>query len=108
METPQCRNQNVNLEKSFNGIHAAIELNRQWLQDRNRSYTPAQCENLMTAYSSIYLLAHQQKSASIESQALSIASEWLREYFLVAKKPRLPMLVRRLIGLKSFLNLTKS
>ena|GEM_PF-813833 len=107
METPQCRNQNVNLEKSFKGIHVAIELNRQWLQDRNHSYTPAQCENLMTAYSSIYLFAQQQKSVSIESQALSTASEWLKEYFLVAKKPRFAMLMRRLIGLKSFLLLTK-
>lgn len=108
METPQCRNQNVNPEKWFKGIHASIELNKQCLQDRNQAYTPAQCENLMTAYSAIYLLARKQKLVSVELQALSIASEWLREYFLVAKKPRPSMLVRRLIGLKPILNLTKS
>jgi glycosyltransferase involved in cell wall biosynthesis len=108
METPQCRNQNVNLEKCFKGIHAAIELNRQWLQDRNHSYSPTQCENLMTAYSTIYLSARKQKLVSVELQALSTASEWLREYFRVAKKPRATMLVRRLMGLKFFLGLTRS
>ncbi|HEY9707406.1 MAG TPA: glycosyltransferase family A protein [Oculatellaceae cyanobacterium] len=108
METPQCRNQNINLEKWFQGIHAAIELNQQCWQARNQTYTPAQCENLMTAYSALYLSARKQKLVSVELQALSTASEWLREYFLVAKKPRPSMLVRRFIGLKPILNLTKS
>ncbi|HEY9637579.1 MAG TPA: glycosyltransferase family A protein [Coleofasciculaceae cyanobacterium] len=104
MDTPQCRNQNLNSEKLFEGMHAAIELNRQWLQNRNRSYTAGQCENLMGAYSELHRLARQQKAVGVEFQALSQGSEWLREYFLVAKKPRPSMLVRRLIGLKTFLN----
>jgi hypothetical protein len=107
IQTSQSRNQNFDSKKLFEGIHAAIKLNRQYLQSSNHSYTPAQCENLMTAYSSIYLFAQQQKSVSIESQALSTASEWLKEYFLVAKKPRFAMLMRRILGLKSFLLLTK-
>jgi glycosyltransferase involved in cell wall biosynthesis len=108
MQTPQCRNQVSHPEKFFQGINAAIEWNRQYLQDNNHSYTPAQCENLMTAYSQLYLLARKKQSLSVEQQALSIASQWLREYFRVIKKPRLPMLVRRLIGLKLFLTLTQS
>ncbi len=108
METPQCRNQSFNLEKWFQGIHAAIELNQQYMLDTNQSYTPAQCENLMIIYSSIYLLARKEKSLSIGLQALSIASEWLKKYFSVAKKPKLSMFVRRLIGLKFYLNLTQS
>lgn len=106
-QTPQCRNQIVNIEKMFKGIHAAIKLNWQWLQDRNLSYTPTQCENLIIAYSIIYLLAVKQKSVDIELQSLSIASEWLRKYFLVAKKPKLSMLIRRLMGLKLFFRLTR-
>ena len=108
METPQCRNQSFNLEKWFQGIHAAIELNQQYMLDTNQFYTPAQCENLMIVYSSIYLLARKENLLSIELQALSIASEWLKKYFLVAKKPRATMLLRRLIGLKFYLNLTQS
>lgn len=107
MQTPQSRNQVSNPEKLFQGLHTVIELNRQSLQHKNQSYTPVQCENLMTAYSQIYLLARKQKSVSIEQQAMSLASEWLREYFRVTKTPRLPMLVRRLMGLKLFLSLTR-
>jgi glycosyltransferase involved in cell wall biosynthesis len=108
MQTPQCRNQVSNPEKLLIGMHAVLEWNRQYLQEKNNSYTPSQCENLMTAYSQIYLLARKQKLVSVEQQALSIASEWLKEYFGVAQKPRLPMLVRRLLGLRFFFSLTKS
>jgi glycosyltransferase involved in cell wall biosynthesis len=108
VQTPQCRNQHLNAEKLFEGMHAVIESNRRWLRDRNYFYTSAQCENLMGAYSELYLLARKQKLLSIEQQALSKASEWLREYFLVAEKTSLPMLIRRLLGLNLFFNLTRS
>jgi hypothetical protein len=108
MQTIQSRNQIFNLEKWFEGIQSVIELNQQYCKERNCLYTPGQCENLMTAYSAIYLLARNKQSVNVELQALKKASEWLREYFLVVKKPRLSMLVRRLIGLKTFLSLTKS
>jgi hypothetical protein len=107
IQTPHSRNQVSNPEKLFKGMHAVIELNRQRLSDKNQSYTSAQCENLMTVYSHIYLLARKQKSVSIEQQALSQVTEWLNEYFRVTKKPRLSLLIRRLIGLKLYLNLTR-
>lgn len=108
IQTPQCRHQYYNSEKWFEGIHAAIEFNQQYLQEKNHFYTPTQCEKLMTAYTTLYLLARKQQSVDVELQALTKASEWLNKYFLVAKKPRLSMLVRRLIGLKLFLSLTQS
>jgi Glycosyl transferase family 2 len=107
-QTPECRNQNLSVQKWFEGIHAAIELNQQYLEERKHSYTSAQCEKLMTAYSELYLLARKQQSVYVELQALSQASKWLKEYFLVEKKPRLSMLVRRAVGLKLFFDLTKS
>jgi hypothetical protein len=107
IQTPHSSNQVSNPEKLFKGMHAVIELNRQRLSDKNQSYTSAQCENLMTVYSHIYLLARKQKSVSIEQQALSQVTEWLNEYFRVTKKPRLSLLIRRLIGLKLYLNLTR-
>ncbi|MEW6491543.1 MAG: glycosyltransferase family 2 protein [Cyanobacteriota bacterium] len=107
MQTPQWRNQCSNVQKWFQGVHAAIQVNLQTGQNRKYSYTPGQCESLMTAYTAIYLMARRQKLINIEQQALSIASDWLKEYFLVAKKPRIPMLVRRLLGLKLFLGLTR-
>lgn len=106
-QTPQCRHQYYNIEKWFEGIHAAIEFNQQYLQARNHFYTPTQCEKLLTAYSELYLLARKQQSVDVELQALTKASEWLNKYFLVAKKPRLSMLIRRFIGLKLFLSLTQ-
>lgn len=107
IQTPHSRNQVSNPEKLFEGVHAAIECNRQNLPDQNQSYTPGQCEILMTVYSQIYLVARKKKSVSIEKQALPLATEWLNEYFRVAKKPRFSMLLRRLIGLKLFLNLIR-
>src|SRR4028119_92017 len=47
IQTAQCRTQNLNPEKWFEGIHAAIELNQHYLQCKNCSYTPGQCESLM-------------------------------------------------------------
>lgn len=108
LHTPQCRNQVFNPEKLFEGVNAAIELNCQYLQEKNYSYTPVQCEHVMTAYSQIYLLARKKNSLNVEQQALSIASEWLRKYFLVVKHPRLPMVIRHLMGLKLFLSLTRN
>ncbi len=108
IQTSQCRTQNLNPEKWFEGIHAAIELNQQYLQGKNCSFTPGQCENLMRVYSGIYLLARKQKSVSTELQARSRASSWLREYFRVAQKPKLSMVVRRLMGINPFLGLAKS
>lgn len=108
IQTPHCRNQNFSAEKLFEGIHAAIELNRRYLEERDHFYTPAQCEKLMTAYSELYLFARKQHSVEVELQALSQASEWLKKYFHVAKKPRLLMLIRRIMGLKLFFCLTKN
>lgn len=108
MQTPQCRNQVSNLEKLLEGMHAVLEWNRQHLQENNNSYTPTQCEKLMTAYSQIYLLARKQKLITVEQQALFLASQCLKEYFEVAQKPRFPMLIRRLLGIKIFLSLTRS
>lgn len=107
MQTPQCRNQ-LDLEKRFQGIHAAIELNQQYVLDQKRSYTAAQCENLLIAYSTLYRQAQKQNVASVESQSIAIASTWLKNYFRVVKKPKISMLVRRLIGLKSYLTLTSN
>lgn len=105
MQTPQNRNQVSNPEKLFQGIHAVIELNQQNLQDKNHSCTPAQCETLMAVYTHIYLIAKKQKLVRIEKQSLPLASKWLNEYFQVTKKPKLSMLVRRLMGLNLFLDL---
>lgn len=107
IQTAQCRTQNLNPEKWFEGIHAAIELNQQYLQGKNCSFTPEQCENLMRVYSGIYLLARKEKSVSTQLQARSRASSWLREYFRVAPKPKLSMVVRRLMGINPFLRLAK-
>ena len=108
IQTSQCRNQNLNPEKWFEGVHAALELNQQYLRNESRSYTPRQCENLMRVYSEIYLLARQQKSVSVEVQAISTASWWLKEYFRVVKKASPSMLLRRFIGIKLFFGLFKS
>lgn len=108
IQTAQCRNQNLNPEKWFEGVHAALELNQQYLRNESRSYTPRQCENLMRVYSEIYLLARQQKSVSVEVQAISTASWWLKEYFRVVKKASPSMLLRRFIGIKLFFCLFKS
>jgi len=108
LETSQCRNQNLNPEKWFEGVHAALKLNQKYLRNESRSYTPRQCENLMRVYSEIYLLARQQKSVSVEFQAISTASWWLKEYFRVAKKASPSMLLRRFIGIQLFLSLFKS
>lgn len=106
-KTPQCRTQNLHPQKWFEGVHAAIELNCQWWQTRNNAYTEGQCENLMRVYAKICCLAQTQKSSEVEGQALSEASKWLREYFQVASKPKLSMIVRRLMGIKFFLKLAR-
>jgi glycosyltransferase involved in cell wall biosynthesis len=107
VKTTQCRNQNSNPEKWFEGVHASIQLNQKFWQSRKQFYTPGQCENLMRVYLQISLLASKRKSLNIQKQTLLIASIWLKKYFIVVKKPKLTMLVRRLAGLHIFLKLTQ-
>jgi hypothetical protein len=107
IQTPQCRTQNLHPQKWFKGVNAAIELNCQWWQNRNKSYTEGQCENLMRVYSQISCLARKEKSPEVEGWALSEASRWLREYFRVTSKPKPSMIVRRLMGIKFFINIAR-
>ncbi|MEQ8384393.1 MAG: glycosyltransferase family A protein [Coleofasciculus sp. A1-SPW-01] len=106
IHTSQCRTQISNAEKWFEGVHAAIELNQQYWQTRNHSYTPRQCENLMRVYSDIYYLTNEKKSPHVELQVLSVASWWLKEYCRVANQPKLSMIIRRIIGIKHFVKFT--
>ena len=105
IKTSQCRNQNLNPKKWFEGVHAAVDLNCQWWQSQNNSYTQGQCENMMRVYSKIYRLAQKQKVLDVEWQALSEASRWLREYFRVTSKPKPSMMVRRFMGIRPFMTL---
>jgi len=107
IQTSQCRTKNLHPQKWFEGIHAAIELNCQWWQNRNNSYTEGQCENMMRVYSQIYHLARKEKSPEVEGWALSEASKWLREYFRITSKPKPSMIVRRLMGIKLFIKLAR-
>lgn len=108
IQTDECRTENLNPQKWFTGIDAAIEFNRKYLDSQGYVYTPRQCEMMMHVYSQIYLLARQEKSLDVERKALSAASRWLREYFQVTRNPKPSMLVRHLIGIKPFLRLAKN
>lgn len=105
IQTDECRNQNFNPEKWFEGIDAAIELNHQWWQMRNKAHTPRQCEMLMRVYCNIYMLGYKQSLFSVKESALSKASEWLKEYFYCVKIPKISMVIRYSIGLENFLKI---
>lgn len=102
-QTTHCRTQILEVEKWFEGVHAAIAHNQATLKQADLICTAAQCENLMRVYAGIYQLARQQKSQEIAVAARSQASLWLREYFRVARKPKWSMIARRLVGIESFL-----
>lgn len=103
-QTLQCRSQYLNPQKWFEGVNAAIELNLQYLQKINCLYTSQQCETLVRVYSEMYLLAQKQNSIDIEFQTLSKASDWVNKYFQVIQMPKLAMLIRKILGLKFFLD----
>jgi hypothetical protein len=102
-QTPQCRTQNSNPQKWFEGIHTAIQCNLDYFKSQNEFYTANQCENLMRVYSGIYTMAKRKKSHEIESQSLNEANKWLNAYFEVANQSKIPMLIRRILGLPLFL-----
>ncbi|HBE20262.1 MAG TPA: glycosyl transferase [Cyanobacteria bacterium UBA11149] len=108
IQTSECRTENLNPQKWFAGIDAAIKFNQRYLENHDYLCTPRQCEMMMRVYSQIYLLARQEKSPDVELQALSAASRWLREYFQVTRNPKPSMLVRHLIGIKPFLRFAKN
>lgn len=103
--TTQCRNQNRNPEKWFEGVHAALEANQTYWKQVKGEFTSGQCEALMRVYSSLYLLALEHNSSMIKQQSLAYAEHWLKIYFQLAKKSSFAMRVRYLLGLPLFLNL---
>jgi Glycosyl transferase family 2 len=104
IETIQCRNQNRNPEKWFEGVHAALKANQIYWRQEKGGFTSGQCEALMRVYSSLYLLASEHNSSIIKQRSLACAEYWLKVYFQLVQKPSFAMRVRYLVGLSFFLN----
>jgi glycosyltransferase involved in cell wall biosynthesis len=105
VQTPECRTQNLNPEKWFEGVHNAIQVNIQYLDSHGQTYTSGQCENLMRVYLDIACLAHSHQSTEVKNQCLSLASEWLFKYFYVTRYPKLSMILRYGLGLRKWLEI---
>lgn len=104
-QTPQCRTQRFNIEEWFQGVNKAILSNLNYLQNNDYICTPGQCENLMRLYSGMYLFAKSKNLTYIQKQAIDEANKWLNAYFEVTNQSKIPMLIRRILGLPLFLRL---
>lgn len=104
--SPNCRT-NLKPENWYRGVHAAICSNLEFLRRHNQDLTAGQCENLMQVYSVIHEMAVQARSDEIQVKSLEAARHWLGEYFRRGGKASLPMTARRMLGLKTFLGLSR-
>jgi glycosyltransferase involved in cell wall biosynthesis len=102
-QVPQSRT-NLNSEKWFEGLHQAVKNNLNYIQNKD-VVNAYQCESLVRLYSGIYLLASKQKSRSIQNQSIREANFWLKTYFQHNNRPKLSLIIRRLLGMKIFLQL---
>ncbi|NET01104.1 MAG: glycosyltransferase family 2 protein [Sphaerospermopsis sp. SIO1G1] len=102
-QTPQCRTQNLDVRKWFEGVHTAILANLDHLNNNDKICTPGQCESLIRLYSGMYLLAKANKLTSIQAQAINEANKWLNSYFLISNEQKIPMLLRRILGIPLFM-----
>jgi glycosyltransferase involved in cell wall biosynthesis len=102
-QVPQSRT-NLNSEKWFEGLHQAVKNNLNYIQNKY-VVNAHQCESLVRLYSGIYLLASQQKSRSIQNKSIREANFWLQTYFQHNNRPKLSLIIRRLLGMKIFLQL---
>ena len=101
-----CRT-NLQPEKWFIGLDAAIGTNLSFLREKGCCPTPGQCEALMRMYVDIVALAAKAQSAEIQNRALENVGHWLREYFRQGGRHRLGMLLRRGLGARLFFRLFK-
>jgi glycosyltransferase involved in cell wall biosynthesis len=107
LATVNSRNRQDDARRWFKGVHGAIEHNLAWMRAQSLALTPGQCEHLMRIYSSVHLAASHAHDADTARESLERASGWLAEYFKRGGASRLPMLARRVLGLKLFLRLSR-
>lgn len=98
-QTPDCRTQNFNPEKWFLGVDHAIKWNLSYLQLKNQVLTKGQCENLMRAYIDLTKIAKQNGNVEIEIKAYQQAKSWLDKYLEENKKPKIKMILRKILGI---------
>lgn len=105
-KTPGCRTQSDDPHTWFAGVHAAVQLNLEYLERRGqRPLTSGQCGHLMRTYSDIYLIARHRGAEEIAENSIALASYWLRRYFRAGGERSAAMLSRQALGLKLFLRL---
>ena len=104
-KTPDCRTQNEDVGKWFEGLHKCACENVRLLAERGIHPTPTQAENLMRLYEGLYKLARQKENRMVEKESIKYARQWLIRC-LDSSWLRPALLGRRLLGFRVF-NLIK-
>ena len=104
--TQNCRT-DLTPKKWFRGVHAAVSLNVRYLRNDGSRPSAGQCESLMRLYSGIHQLAAKGNAMEIQKQSLAEARHWLAEYFKNNGTPRRTVALRRILGLRLFLALSR-
>jgi len=100
--TPGCRTRLDDPEKWFNGNHAAVTTNLNFLAKTGRVVTDAQCESLVRLYSDMYVKARQQRNRAVAGLALQQANRWLAERRRRGIQMPASMRLRSLLGIQNF------
>jgi glycosyltransferase involved in cell wall biosynthesis len=91
--------------KWFQGIKAVHDSNISFLKQQALPLTAKHCETLMRCYSEIYLRARRQGDLETADASLKLAQQWLQESFALDSKNSISLLVRRILGLSTFLTM---
>ena len=102
IHTPQCRTQNHDVERWFEGLHRAIAHNLEDCHQRGMDLTPGHCEALTRLYQQLYQQARRARHQAIAIQAHQLAAHYLRRYLAIAPQPKASMRLRRWLGLRLF------
>ncbi|MEM9446964.1 MAG: glycosyltransferase family 2 protein [Cyanobacteria bacterium P01_E01_bin.6] len=106
IQTTNCRTQNEDAQRWFQGVHNAIQSNLTYLKTLNSKYTTGQCGALVRAYSELYRLANQTNCQVVAQESLDLANKWLENYFAISERPTISMKARKFLGIDNFLKLS--
>lgn len=87
------------------GIKAVHDSNISFLKQQALPLTAKHCENLMRCYSDIYLRARRQGDLETADASLKLAQQWLQKSFDLGSNNSISLLVRRILGLSTFLSM---
>jgi glycosyltransferase involved in cell wall biosynthesis len=99
------RDQHDNLSLWLKATQKVLSSNLSFIEEQQIALSPYHCEAIMRIFSDLYEKSIQSGNSSVAHKALAESQAWLKKYFRLRGHRTLPLVIRRLLGIKNFTQL---